>query len=148
MSCSLRSCSTSSFEVDNPGSRFRDAVLAAGADHRPLVGLADYDDRVMQDLLPDRDRHHGIAKLEYDVQTMFVRPVPDQYRALEQAVAELAPDAILAEGAFAGIVPLLTFCSAVLAALLLLPSALRPPPDQQQSSAALNPNAPPDEPTR
>ena len=89
------------------GSRFRDAVLAAGADHRPLVGTADYDDRIMQDLLPDRDRHHGIAKLEYDVQTMFVRPVPDQYRALEQAIAELGPDAILAEGAFAGIVPLL-----------------------------------------
>jgi MGT family glycosyltransferase len=89
------------------GSRFRDAVLAAGADHRPLGGIADYDDRVMQDLLPERDRHRGIAKLEYDVQTIFVRPVPDQYRALEQAIAEVGPDAILAEGAFAGVVPLL-----------------------------------------
>lgn len=89
------------------GSRFRDAVLATGADHRPLTGIADYDDRRMHDLLPDRDRHHGIAKLEYDVQTIFVRPVPDQYRAVEAAIAAIGPDAILAEGAFAGIVPLL-----------------------------------------
>jgi MGT family glycosyltransferase len=88
------------------GSRFRDAVEAAGAAHRPLTGVADYDDRVMQDLLPDRDRHRGIAKLEYDVQTMFVRPVPAQFDALERAVAELAPDAVLIEGAFAGALPL------------------------------------------
>jgi len=89
------------------GSRFREAVVASGAAHRSLTGIADYDDRLMQDHLPDRDRHRGIAKLEYDVQTMFVRPVPDQFRSVERAIADLAPDAILAEGAFAGIVPLL-----------------------------------------
>jgi MGT family glycosyltransferase len=89
------------------GSRFRDAVEAVGAGHVALTGIADYDDRVMQDHLPDRDRHKGIAKLEYDVQTIFVRPVAVQFRALEAAIAELAPDAVLIEGAFAGAVPLL-----------------------------------------
>lgn len=89
------------------GSRFRDAVESAGAGHIALTGIADYDDRVMQDHLPDRDRHKGIAKLEYDVQTIFVRPVAVQFRALEAAIAELAPDAVLIEGAFAGAVPLL-----------------------------------------
>ncbi|MBM7506010.1 glycosyltransferase [Agromyces aurantiacus] len=89
------------------GSRFRDAVLATGAEHLALTGIADYDDRRMQDYLPDRDRHRGIAKLEYDVQTIFVRPVAVQFRALEAAIAELAPDAVLIEGAFAGAVPLL-----------------------------------------
>ncbi len=89
------------------GSRFRDAVLAAGADHRSLGGVADYDDRVMQDHLPDRDRYRGIAKLQYDIQTIFVKPVPDQFRAVEAAVTDLAPDAILAEAAFAGVLPLL-----------------------------------------
>lgn len=89
------------------GSRFRDAVEAAGATHRALGGIADYDDRVMQDLLPDRDRYRGIAKLQYDVQTIFVRTMPDQFAGLESAIAASAPDAILVESAFAGVFPLL-----------------------------------------
>ncbi|MRG59411.1 glycosyltransferase [Agromyces sp. CFH 90414] len=89
------------------GSRFRARVEAAGASHRPLGGIADYDDRVMQDHLPERDRHRGIAKLEYDIQTIFVRPIPDQTRAVEEAIAQVRPDAILVEAAFAGAIPLL-----------------------------------------
>lgn len=89
------------------GSRFRDAVMATGADHRSLAGIADFDDREMQDHLPDRDRHRGIARLRYDVETIFVRTVPDQTRALEAAIAESAPDAVLVDAAFAGILPLL-----------------------------------------
>ncbi|MEV1129181.1 nucleotide disphospho-sugar-binding domain-containing protein [Agromyces sp. NPDC049794] len=89
------------------GSRFRDAVTATGADHRSLAGIADFDDRVVQDHLPDRDQHRGIARLRYDVETIFIRPVPDQTRALEAAIAELDPDAVLVEAAFAGILPLL-----------------------------------------
>ncbi|MRX43988.1 glycosyltransferase [Agromyces kandeliae] len=89
------------------GSRFRDAVEAAGARHRALTGIADFDDRVIQDHLPERDRHRGIAKLEYDVQRIFVRPMPEQFRALGALVAELEPDAILHEAAFTGVIPLL-----------------------------------------
>lgn len=89
------------------GSRFREAVEATGAAHRSFGGIADFDDRVMQDHLPDRDRHHGMGKLQYDIQTIFVKTVPEQTRALERAVAQLAPDAILVESAFAGAVPLL-----------------------------------------
>lgn len=89
------------------GSRFRDAVEAAGAEHRSLGGLADFDDRVIQDHLPDRDRYRGIARLRYDIGTIFIRTVPDQFRALERAVADIAPDAILVESAFAGVTPLL-----------------------------------------
>ncbi|KRE22936.1 glycosyltransferase [Agromyces sp. Soil535] len=89
------------------GSRFRDAVVATGADHRALGGIADFDDREIQDHLPDRDRHRGIGKLQYDIQTIFIKPVPDQFRAVEAAVADLAPDAILVDSAFAGILPLL-----------------------------------------
>lgn len=89
------------------GTRFRDAVLATGADHRTLGGIADYDDRVMQDHLPERDRHRGIGKLRYDIETIFIRTVPEQSRAVEAAVADLAPDAILVDSAFAGILPTL-----------------------------------------
>ncbi|WP_353814759.1 glycosyltransferase [Agromyces sp. SYSU T00266] len=89
------------------GSRFRAAVEAAGASHRSLTGIADFDDRAIQDHLPDRDRHRGIAKLEYDVQRIFVLPMSEQFRALAELVEELAPDAILLEAAFTGAIPLL-----------------------------------------
>jgi MGT family glycosyltransferase len=89
------------------GSRFRGAIEAAGAAHRSLPGIADYDDRVMQDHLPERDRHRGIGKLQYDIQTIFIKTVPDQTRAVEAAIAELAPDAILVDAAFAGTIPIL-----------------------------------------
>ncbi|GAA1938143.1 glycosyltransferase [Agromyces allii] len=89
------------------GSRFRDAVEAAGATHRALGGLADYDDRDVHDQLPDRDRYRGIAKLQYDVQTIFVKTVPDQFAAVEAAIDEVSPDAIVVESAFAGVLPLL-----------------------------------------
>ena len=89
------------------GSRFRDLVVATGAEHRSLRGVADFDDRVIQDHLPERDRHRGIRRLRYDIETIFVKTVPDQTRAVEAAIAELAPDAILVDAPFAGIVPLL-----------------------------------------
>ena len=38
------------------GSRFRDAVEAVGATHRPLTGAADYDDRLMTEDDEDDDR--------------------------------------------------------------------------------------------
>ena len=89
------------------GTRFRDAVEAVGAEHRSLAGIADYDDRVMHEHLPDRDRHRGIGKLQYDLETVFIRPVPEQFRALVRGIDQLTPDAILVDAAFAGIVPLL-----------------------------------------
>jgi MGT family glycosyltransferase len=89
------------------GSRFHDSVVATGAAHRALGGIADFDDRRMQEVLPERDRHRGIGRLQYDVQTIFVRTVPDQFRAVEAAMADAAPDAILVDAAFAGVLPLL-----------------------------------------
>ena len=77
--------------------------MATGADHRALGGIADFDDRDIQDHLPDRDRHRGIGKLQYDIQTIFIRPMPDQFDAVEAAIADLAPDAILVDAAFAGV---------------------------------------------
>ncbi|GAA2035312.1 glycosyltransferase [Agromyces tropicus] len=89
------------------GSRFRDAVQAVGAVHRPLDGLADYDDRDLGAFLPDRDAHRGVDRFQYDLQGIFIRPVPDQARAVARLVDELRPDAILAEAGFAGVLPLL-----------------------------------------
>ena len=100
------------------GSRFRDAVLATGADHRALGGLADYDDRVIQDHLPERERHRGIRKLQYDIQSIFIKTVPDQFHGVQSAIAELAPDTVLVDSVFAGVLPLLLGDSAERPAIL------------------------------
>lgn len=89
------------------GARFEERVRAAGAEFRPLTGRADFDDRDVESYLPDRDRYRGIAQAQYDIQTIFVRTIPDQHAAVSRAIADVRPDAILVDGAFGGVAPLL-----------------------------------------
>lgn len=89
------------------GTRFRDQVASTGADFRALQGAADYDDRLPDTYLPDRDRHRGVARAQYDIRTIFVQTIPDQYRSLVDAISASDPDAILVDGAFAGALPLI-----------------------------------------
>jgi len=89
------------------GSRFAERVAAVGADFRPLGGIADFDDRDVESYLPDRDRYRGLAQAQYDIQTIFVRPIPDQYRAVRALIEAEHPDAILVDGAFGGVAPFL-----------------------------------------
>jgi len=89
------------------GTRFAAQVAAAGAEFRPLGGLADYDDRDVSSYLPDRDRYRGLAQAQYDIQTIFIRPIPDQYRAVREILDAERVDAVLVDGAFGGVGPLL-----------------------------------------
>ena len=89
------------------GSRFAERVEEQGLEFRPLGGNADFDDRDMDSYLPDRDRHSGLALAQYDIQTMFVNTIPAQYRAVEGILASEKPDAILVDGVFAGVSPIL-----------------------------------------
>ena len=89
------------------GRRFAARVEAAGAEFHAFEGAADFDDRDVDAYLPDRHRYRGIARAQYDIQTIFVRTIPDQYRAVRDLVREHRPDAILVDGAFAGVAPLL-----------------------------------------
>ena len=89
------------------GSRFADRVTAVGAEFRPLGGIADFDDRDVATTLPDRDRYSGLAQAQYDIQTIFVKPIADQYRAVQQILVTDHPDALLVDGAFAGVAPIL-----------------------------------------
>lgn len=89
------------------GSRFQQAIADTGATPLALSGYADFDDRVFVDELPERHKHSGIAKIRFDVQHVFVLPFPDQYRAVQHALATIKPDVILAETAFMGLLPLL-----------------------------------------
>lgn len=89
------------------GTRFEAQLRAAGLGFRPLTGLADYDDRDVDAYLPDRGDKRGVALAQYDIQTIFVRPIPDQAAALQATIAEEQPDAVLVDNMFAGAVPLL-----------------------------------------
>lgn len=89
------------------GTRFRDRVESAGADFRPLGGAADYDDRRPDLHLPDRAKYSGVRQAQYDIRTIFVDTIPDQYAAVDAAIDAIQPDAVLVDGAFGGILPVL-----------------------------------------
>jgi len=89
------------------GSRFAERVTSLGMEFRPLVGLADFDDRDVPSYLPDRERYRGVAQAQYDIQTIFVKTIPDQFRGVQAIIAAEEPDAILVDGAFAGVAPIL-----------------------------------------
>ena len=88
------------------GSRFRERVERAGCRFVALRGRADYDDREPGTYLPDRDRYRGVRQAQYDIRTIFVETIPDQYRTMRAVLADVRPDAILVDGAFAGVLPL------------------------------------------
>lgn len=90
------------------GSRFEGEADASGVEFRALEGLADFDDRDPASYRLRSAEHHGFASHQKDIEATFVRTIPDQFRALEAAIAEFSPDAVLADNAFGGVVPLLS----------------------------------------
>ena len=89
------------------GSRFEKTVREAGAEFVALSGNADFDDRDPDSHLPDRLKYSGLARAQYDIQTIFVTPIPAQYRSVKALIETVSPDAILADSMFAGVGPLL-----------------------------------------
>ena len=98
------------------GSRFAERVTDAGMEFRALTGAADFDDRDVDSYLPDRERFRGLARAQYEIQTIFVKTIPAQYAQVVALIDEVKPDAVLVDSTFAGVAP-----------LLLDPNAKRPP---------------------
>jgi MGT family glycosyltransferase len=89
------------------GALFREAVEATGAQYVALPAAADYDARDMDAAFPGRTTRTGLRKLTFDVQHVFVGPMRAQAEAI-RALLEAEPvDAVLAETAFLGVLPLL-----------------------------------------
>jgi MGT family glycosyltransferase len=92
----------------NTGDAFRKDVEAAGLDFIPLIGKANFDITRMEECFPDRKNVEiGIPQLNYDMMRIFSDPIPDQYKGIQQIVAEKKIDAILADNTFFGIFPYL-----------------------------------------
>ncbi len=88
------------------GSRFADRAAELDLEFHALTGAADFDDRDPDSSLPDRDRYRGLARAQYDIQTLFVRPIPDQYAAATALIERYRPDAVLVDGLFIALGPL------------------------------------------
>jgi MGT family glycosyltransferase len=89
------------------GRRYLGAVAASGLDFHPLPAEIDYDDANLDAWLPDRMHRGGIAAGRHDIIELFIRPLVAQYRAVEAALADNTFDAVIAEAAFLGVLPLL-----------------------------------------
>lgn len=99
------------------GRKYQPCVESHGLAFLPLPPEVDYDDARLDDWLPGRDRHRGLAAGRHDILGIFVRPLPAQHRALVEALSRAHYDAVVSESAFLGAVPL----------LLSTPVAERPP---------------------
>jgi MGT family glycosyltransferase len=86
--------------------RYADKIRATGATPHPLPFGADYDDSSF-DELPGRAETSGIARVNFDVKHVFVRPLPHQAAALDELLAANRYDAILADAFFLGVLPML-----------------------------------------
>ena len=89
------------------GSRFSPSIRAAGAEPVPLEGVADFDERELDSYLPDAERYRGIALSRYQLTQTFVRPMPEQWRALLAVLDVTRFDSILVDNFFLGALPLL-----------------------------------------
>jgi hypothetical protein len=87
--------------------RHADKIRAAGGEPRPLPLGADYDGSAFAADLPGRAETSGIARINFDVANIFVRPLPHQFNALRELLADNDYDAIITDAFFLGTLPLL-----------------------------------------
>ncbi|MGI3785481.1 MAG: glycosyltransferase, partial [Janthinobacterium lividum] len=90
------------------GSKYAASAAGAGLDFLPLPREVDYDDADLEAWLPKRQHRTRIAAGRYDITGMFVRPLGPQHHALVRALAVTPYDAVVADTAFLGALPLLT----------------------------------------
>jgi UDP:flavonoid glycosyltransferase YjiC (YdhE family) len=87
------------------GARYRWAVEATGATYLALPAGADYDDRDIDAAFPGRRGLRGLARLRFDVDAVFLQPVPAQLAALDEAVRAEHTYVVVTETLFAAAAP-------------------------------------------
>ncbi|HEY8588782.1 MAG TPA: glycosyltransferase, partial [Naasia sp.] len=83
------------------GARWRSKVEATGATFLQLPAEADFDDRDLDASFPERVGRKGLDRVIREVRSIFLRPVPAQLRAVQEALAAEPADAVVAEQMFA-----------------------------------------------
>ncbi len=88
------------------GSRFADAVRAAGMEAISLPAACDYGADIYATFSAGATLN-GLAKLRFDIENIFIGVMSDQYKAVRLSIAGEPVDVVIAEPAFTGIIPLL-----------------------------------------
>lgn len=89
------------------GQAFRARVESVGARLHPLPASADFDASDPDNSFPGRAGLTGMDIFNFDFKHLFFGNLVAQYRGLQALIAEIGPDAIVADAFFFGIVPLL-----------------------------------------
>jgi MGT family glycosyltransferase len=84
------------------GARYRDRVLATGADYLAPVHMREIDFGDLNAALPGRGDTDGLARFRFDMRELFIPLVAEQLADLEHHAARLQPDAVVAEPGFGG----------------------------------------------
>ncbi|MBB2991719.1 MGT family glycosyltransferase [Mycolicibacterium iranicum] len=87
--------------------RHADKIRAVGAEPRRLPYGADYDDATLDADLPGRAETSGIPRINFDVEHVFVHPLPHQFSALQELLSDNHFDAVITDAFFLGTLPLL-----------------------------------------
>jgi MGT family glycosyltransferase len=100
----------------NSGEVFRGKAEAAGLSFVPLLGIANFDYRQMDEVFPERRTFPGIQQVDYDMKHFFGDMIPHQYRGMQEIIDQQNIDLVLVDLLFLGSFP-----------LLLKPKESRPP---------------------
>ncbi|MDX8036413.1 hypothetical protein SK803_39990 [Lentzea sp. BCCO 10_0856] len=84
------------------GRVFEDRVTATGAEFIAMDPSIDHLGRNVDELFPDRTRLKGIAKLRYDMRSVFLDPIPAQVDDLRRALTARSADVVLHDAAYVG----------------------------------------------
>ncbi len=88
------------------GSRFSRQVSATGARFEPLSGVADYDDRRLDEAFPERaTTEPGPDQLNFDFAHLAGDGIPDQHRLLQQLLTTDADQVLITNSTFLGMWP-------------------------------------------
>lgn len=82
-------------------------IRAVGATPRAIPTEADFDPSRLDIDLPGRAETSGIKRINFDIVSVFVKPMPYQADALSRLMAQTQFDAIIADTGFFGILPFL-----------------------------------------
>ena len=84
------------------GRTFEPAVSGTGAAFHALPADIDYSAGSIDELFPDREHLRGLAKLRFDIQSVFIDPVPEQAASLARLHRERPADLVVSDSVFGG----------------------------------------------
>lgn len=88
------------------GSRFAELVRSSGAAFAPLPVAADLDETRLTETFPERAGLSGVAAARFDMDRIFLEPMPAQLATVDAALATQPADVIVAEPLFMAAWPL------------------------------------------